>query len=103
VFHAVLGVLLALVPAEAARSGASLQGCVCHLGIEGRLAGQYLAGGLADVGAVEVEPYAAGQRLHVLLAEAGVGARGAGLGAVEAGLEIVVVVSRCEYIVCSIS
>ena len=35
--------------------------------------------GVAHVGAVEVEPYAAGKRLRIVLAEAGVGAGGAAL------------------------
>ena len=48
---------------------------------------QYLAGALADVGPVEVETDAAGQHLCFSLAEARVGAGGAGLGTVKAGLD----------------
>jgi hypothetical protein len=59
VLHPVLGVVLALVCAEAARLGAGLQGTTHHLRLEGRLPRENLAGGLADIGTVEVEPDAA--------------------------------------------
>ena len=83
VLHAVLAVLPALVAANAARLGARPEGCAGRPGLEGRLAGEDPARGVAHVGAVEVEPYAAGQRLGVVLPEAGVGAGCAALGAVE--------------------
>jgi hypothetical protein len=83
----VVTMLLALVSADSACSSAGLKSGTCHLYFEGRLAGQYLAGGIAHVGAVEAEPYAAGQHLYVTLADAGVGAGGAALFAVKAGLD----------------
>ena len=83
----VVGMLLALVPAESACPSAGLKSGTCHLFFEGRLAGQYLAGGIAHVGTVEAEPYAAGEHPYVTLADAGVGAGGAALFAVEAGLD----------------
>jgi hypothetical protein len=83
----VLSMLLALVPADAACPSAGLKSGTCHLCVESRLAGQYLASGFAHLGAVEAKPYAAGQHLYVILAKAGVGAGGAGLGTVEASLD----------------
>ena len=83
----VVTMLLALVSADPACPSASLKSGTCHLCFEGRLAGQYLAGGIAHVGAVEAEPYAAGEHLCVTLADAGVGAGGAALFAVKAGLD----------------
>ena len=80
------GVLLALRTAKAARLGAGPKGSPRHLGLEGRLAGEDTSRGVAHIGAVEVETYAAGQRFGFVLAEAGVSAGGAALGAVEAGL-----------------
>src|SRR5919112_6027907 len=77
--------LLALVPADSAGPSAGLKSGTRHLGFEGRLAGHYLGGGVAHVGTVEAEPYAAGEHLYVTLADAGVGAGGAALFAVEAG------------------
>jgi hypothetical protein len=38
-----------------------------HLWVKGRLAAQYLSGCLTYIRTVEVEPYAAGQHLHVFL------------------------------------
>jgi hypothetical protein len=83
----VVRMLLALVPADAACPSASLKSSTCHVCFEGRLAGHYLAGGIAHVGAVEAEPYAAGEHLYATLADAGVGAGGAALFAVKAGLD----------------
>ena len=83
----VVGMLLALVPADSACPSAGFKSGTCHLYVEGRLAGQYLAGGITHVGTVEAEPYAAGQHLYVTFAEAGVGAGGAALFAVKAGLD----------------
>ena len=81
------GVPLALLRAQAACFGASLERGPRHLGLEIGLAGEDSARGVADVGAVEVVPYAAGERLGVVLTEAGVGAGGAALGAVQASLD----------------
>jgi hypothetical protein len=81
----VRGVLLTLVTAQAACFGTSLEGRPRHLRLEGRLPRHYPAGGGAHVGAVQVEPDAAGERLGIVLAEAGVGASCATLGAVVAG------------------
>jgi hypothetical protein len=80
------GVLLTLLTANTASFRAGLQSRPRRLRLEGRLAREYLSGGVAHVGAVEVETYAADQHLYVLLAEAGVGAGGAGLGTVKACL-----------------
>jgi hypothetical protein len=82
----VLSMLLALVPAESACPSAGLKSSTCHFCVESCLAGEYLAGGFAHLGTVEAKPYAAGQHLYITLAKAGVGAGGAGLGAVEASL-----------------
>ncbi len=79
-------VLLALITANAAGFGARLERRPSQPGLEGRLAGDDPARGVADVGAVEVEPDAAGERLGVILPKAGVGAGGAALGTVAAGL-----------------
>ena len=81
------GVPLALLRAQTACFGASLERGPRHLGLEIGLAGEDPARGVAHVGAVEVEPYAAGERLGVVLTEAGVGAGGAALGAVQASLD----------------
>jgi hypothetical protein len=83
----VVGMLLALVPANLTCPGSGLKSGTCHLCAEGRLAGQYLAGGFAHLGAVEEEADATGEHLYVALAEAGVGTSGARLGAVEACLD----------------
>jgi hypothetical protein len=83
----VISMLLALVPADSACPSASLKSGTCHLCFEGRLARHYLAGGITHVGTVEAEPYAAGQHLYVTFADAGVGAGGATLFAVKAGLD----------------
>src|SRR5919112_612734 len=83
----VVTMLHALVSADSACPSAGLESGTCHLCFEGRLTRQYLAGGIAHVGAVEAEPYAAGQHLYVTLADAGVGAGGAALFAVKAGLD----------------
>jgi len=82
----VLSMLLALLCAKAARLGAGLESGSQHLGICASLSREDLAGALAHVGTVEVEPYAAGQHLYVLFANTSIGAGGAGLGAVEASL-----------------
>ena len=78
----VLSVLLALLGAQATRLGAGLKSGSQHLWIRARLPREDPASGLAYLGAVEVEPYAAGQHLYVLFANTGVGAGRASLGAV---------------------
>ena len=83
----VVSMLLALVPAESACPSAGLKSGTRHLCFEGCLARHYLAGGITHVGAVEAKPYAAGEHLCVTLADAGVGAGGAALFAVKAGLD----------------
>jgi hypothetical protein len=83
----VVSMPLALVPADSACPSAGLKSSTCHLWVESCLAGEYLAGGFAHLGTVEAKPYAADQHLYVILAKAGVGAGGAGLGAVEASLD----------------
>src|SRR3712207_4607540 len=77
--------MFTLLTAQAACLGTSLEGRPRHLGLEGSLARHYPAGGVAHVGAVEVEPDAADQRLAVVFSEAGVGASCAALSAVVAG------------------
>ncbi len=86
VLHAVLAVLLALITANAAGFGAGLECRAGHLSLKGRLTGEDASRDLAYVGAVEVEPDTACERLGVILPKAGVGAGGAALGTVEAGL-----------------
>jgi hypothetical protein len=61
------GVLLTLLTTQVACFGTSMEGCSRYLRLEGRLSRHYPARGVADVGAVEVEPYAASERLGVLL------------------------------------
>jgi len=86
VLHAhVAGVSLALIAARTARPRAGQKDASRRLQLEGRLAREDPAGRPAQVGAVQAEPYAAGQVVEVLFAEAGVRAGGAGLGAVKAG------------------
>ena len=81
-----LGMPFALVPAEPARLNAGLKRRPRHLRVERRLPRQYLAGSGAYAGTVEVQTDTANHRLYILLTKAGVGARGAGLFAVKAGL-----------------
>src|SRR5919112_449250 len=83
----VLGVPLTLVPAHLASLGAGLQGGLRYLNVKGRLAGEDLAGRVAHVDAVKVEADAAYQHLYILLTEAGVGAGGASLGAIETSFD----------------
>jgi hypothetical protein len=72
--------------------GAGITGCYAglELGSENfdrgfRLARQDLAGRIADVRTVLVEPYAPDKLLDIFLSETGVGAIRAGLGAFKAG------------------
>jgi hypothetical protein len=83
----VLGMSFALVPADPARPDACLERRLRHFRVERRLPSQYLAGGLAHAGAVEVQTNAADHRLYIRLTEAGIGAGGAGLFALKAGLD----------------
>jgi hypothetical protein len=78
------GVVFALLGALAARLRASYGGSTGHL-LQDRLPGQYPTRGVAKICAIEIEPYAAGQRLGIVLAEEGIGAGRAGLGTFEAG------------------
>lgn len=80
------GVPLALLTADAACLGAGLKSGPCQLGLEDSLAGEESPRGVADVGAGEVERYAARERLGIFFTKAGVGAGSAALSAVEAGL-----------------
>lgn len=86
VLHAMLAVLIALVAADLAGRCAGFEGGADHLRLRGRLPGDDPAGGVTDIGAVQVEPDAAVEHLRFLLAEAGVGAGSTGLGTVEASL-----------------
>ncbi len=78
------GVPRALIATGAAGRRAGLDRCADDAQIGRSLAGEDAAGGLADVGAVEVETNATDQLLHVVLAETGVGAARAGSGTVQA-------------------
>src|SRR5262249_53734948 len=80
---ALLRVVLALVTAQLAGLRAGLGGGE-RREVEGGLAREDLAGGQAQVGAIEAEANAAVHVARALLAEVGVGVGGAGLSAVEA-------------------
>ncbi len=80
----VLGVPLTLLATCATGGRTGLDRCAEHADIGRGLAGEDAAGGVAGVSAIVVEANAADQHLHVLLAETGVGATGAGGGTVEA-------------------
>src|SRR4051812_385345 len=75
----------ALVPTGLARLGAGAEHRAGQLGVVRGLPGQDATGGLADVGAVEVAADASPHVGDRLLAEAGVRAGGARLGALDAG------------------
>lgn len=83
----VLRVALALLGADTARRHACLEQRPCELRLEGCLARQHAARRLAGIGAVEVDPDAPDELADVRLAQAGVGARDAGLSAREALLD----------------
>jgi hypothetical protein len=80
----VLGVPLTLLATGTTGRRTGLDRCAEDADIGRGLAGEDAARGVAGVGAIEVEANAADQLLHVLLAETGVGAAGAGSGTVEA-------------------
>ena len=79
-----LGMPLTLVAAQLASLGACLKERSAQRRIERALAGQKVPSRGANIGAVQIEANATDQWLNLLLAKAGVGAGGAGLGAVEA-------------------
>ncbi len=70
--HAVLGVLLAFLGTDPARLGTCLKRGPDHCRIRCGLPGHDLAGGIADVGTVEIEADAAGQHLGLLFAKTGI-------------------------------
>ena len=74
------GVPLALLATCAAGHRTRLDGRAQEAGIERSLADDDASGGIAQIGAVEVETDAADQPLHIVLAEAGIGAGSAGSG-----------------------
>jgi hypothetical protein len=78
------GVPLALLATHAARRAAGLDRRPEQVEIGRSLAGEDAPGGVAGVGAVEVETNAADQLLHVALGETGVGAARATGGTLEA-------------------
>lgn len=80
-------VALALVAACMADHDACLDRRAYNAEVGLGLAGHDSANRVADIRAVEIEPDAPNQLQHVRLAEAGVGAAGAGGGAVEALLD----------------
>lgn len=85
VLHAVLGVLSTLLAAGPTGSDAGLKLGRDHIPIGFGLPRDNVACRGADIGAIQVEPDAAHQHLHLLLTQAGVGAHLAGTGAVVAG------------------
>jgi hypothetical protein len=80
----VLGVPLALLATCATGRRTGLNCCAEHTDIGRGLAGEDAARSATGVSAIVVKANAADQALHVLLAETGVGATGAGSGTVEA-------------------
>ena len=78
---------LALVAAGLASGGARLEHCTCDVRVVGGVPREHPPGGPAHVGAVEARADALTQVRDHVLAEIGVGARGAGLGALHAGLD----------------
>lgn len=79
--------LLAFIAATSACGGAGLQDGAGEVGVVPGVPRQDAAGGFAYVGTVEVRADALGELGDHLLAETGVGAGCAGLGAVEAGFD----------------
>lgn len=82
-----LRMLLAFLAADTAGDDTGLKLSPQKLGDRIGLAPEDARGGLAYVGAVEVEPNALGQHLHLLFSQAGIGAKGAGVGALHAGID----------------
>jgi hypothetical protein len=80
----VLGVPLTLLATCATGRRTGLNRCAEHADIGRGLAGEDAARRVAGVSAIKVEANAADQLPHVVLAETGVGAAGAGGGTVEA-------------------
>jgi len=71
--HAQCGVPLAFFRAETARKSTYLQNATCKLRI--LLARDEPTGGVAQIGAVQIQPNAPNQVMDLRLAKAGVGAR----------------------------
>lgn len=80
-------VLLTLVGAHRARGAACFERGTRHVRVIVGVTGKNLAGGDAEVGAVEVHANAPNEFCDHLLAEAGISARGTDLRALEAGLD----------------
>src|SRR4051812_43872422 len=83
------GVACALVAARLAGGGAGLEHRAGEVGVVAGVPGQHPEGGVADVGAVGAGADALGQLGDHVLTQAGVGAGGARLSAVQAGLDAV--------------
>lgn len=81
------GVPPALGPAGLAGGQTRLKLRAHHLGLGLRLPCENPSGRVADVGTVEIQADAMDDHLHVRLAEAGVGAGRADLGALETGFD----------------
>jgi len=81
------GVLFTLITAGLARGPAGLKDGTREVRVVSGVAGKHVAGGSADVSAVQVGTDALGQFGNHVLAEAGIGAGGAGLGTFEARLD----------------
>ncbi len=90
-----VAVVFTFFDAQPACLGAGLERDAGHRGVVVRLAAEDPAGGVADVGAVEVTGDAASERVHGGFGEAGVGAGNACLGALETSVD-----TRCERFRC---
>jgi hypothetical protein len=83
----VLRMRLALVATHSADLHSGLEGGACHSRIEGGLAREHRAGRQAYVGTIAAGANAADHRLHLRLAEIGVGVGGEGATSVHSGGE----------------
>lgn len=80
-----LGMAATLLRTGCTGAGAGFDQRLQHLGVAPRAADGGLPGGQADIGTILVQANALAQLIHHGLAQAGIGAGDAGLGAVEAG------------------
>jgi hypothetical protein len=74
------GVLFAFVRAKPARRRTNMKHASNHFFVEAGTARGEPAGDAADIGTIQIEPDALGERLDLFLCEAGIGARGTRLG-----------------------
>jgi hypothetical protein len=87
VLHPVLRVQLALVTAKAAGRSARLEGRRNHVSFERGLTRDDATGRITEIGTIEIEPDAAGERFRVSLAQTRISARRTRLRAVETGAD----------------